>query len=99
LKADGQDVAVLKVEVLDAKGRPVPRADTLVRFELSGAADVIGVGNGNPTSHEPDVASQRKAFNGLAQAIVRTRRNQPGRARVVAIADGLKSASVDLDLA
>ena len=98
LKADGQDVAILKVEVLDAKGRPAPRADTLVRFELSGAADVIGVGNGNPTSHEPDVASQRKAFNGLLQAIVRTRRNQPGRARVVATADGLKSASLDLAL-
>lgn len=98
LKADGQDVAILKVEVLDAKGRIVPRADTLVRFDLSGAVDVIGVGNGNPTSHEPDVASQRKTFNGLAQAIVRTRRNQSGRARVVATADGLKSASVDLDL-
>ncbi|WP_454717387.1 beta-galactosidase GalA [Caulobacter segnis] len=98
LKADGQDVAILKVEVLDAKGRIAPLADTLVRFELTGAADVIGVGNGNPTSHEPDVANQRKAFNGLVQAIVRTRRNQPGRARGVAVADGLKSASLDLDL-
>ncbi|UAL11769.1 beta-galactosidase GalA [Caulobacter segnis] len=97
LKADGQDVAILKVEVVDAKGRLVPRADTLVRFELSGEVDVIGVGNGNPTSHEPDVAAQRKAFNGLLQAIVRTRRNQAGRARVVAVADGLKSASLELD--
>lgn len=98
LKADGQDVAILKVEVLDAKGRIAPRADDLVRFELSGAVDLIGVGNGNPTSHEPDVASQRKAFNGLAQGIIRTRRNQPGRARVVVTADGLKSASLDLDI-
>jgi beta-galactosidase len=97
LKADGQDVAILKVEVVDAKGRLVPRADTLVRFELSGEVDVIGVGNGNPTSHEPDVAAQRKAFNGLLQAIVRTRRNQAGGARVVAVADGLKSASLELD--
>ncbi len=40
---------------------------------------MIGVGNGNPTSHEADVASQRKAFNGLAQAIVRTRRGKAGR--------------------
>lgn len=98
LDADGQDVAILKVEVLDAKGRPVPRADHLVRFELSGDVEVIGVGNGDPTSHEPDVARQRKVFNGLAQAIVRTRRGESGRARVTATAEGLKSAGVELIL-
>ncbi len=98
LAADGQDVAILKVEVLDAKGRMVPRAADLVRFEVSGAMDVIGVGNGDPTSHEPDVARQRRAFNGLAQAIVRTRRGESGRARVSVSGEGLKPASVDLVL-
>lgn len=96
LKADGQDVAIFKVEVLDAKGRPVPRADDLVVFEVVGAGQVIGVGNGNPTSHEPDVASQRKAFNGLCQAIVRTRRAAAGEVRVTASARGLKGATVVL---
>jgi beta-galactosidase len=89
-------VAILKVEVLDAKGRPVPRADDLVSFAVTGPGQVIGVGNGDPTSHEPDVASQRKAFNGLAQAIVRTRRGETGALRVRASAPGLKSASVSL---
>ncbi|CAN5268785.1 beta-galactosidase GalA [soil metagenome] len=92
LAADGQDVAILKVEVLDAKGRTVPRADDLVSFSVTGPGQVIGVGNGNPTSHEPDVAGQRKAFNGLCQAIVRTRR-EAGLLRVVASAPGLQSAS------
>jgi len=96
LKADGQDVAILKVEVLDAKGRPVPRADDLVVFEVVGPGQVIGVGNGNPTSHESDVASQRKAFNGLCQAIVRTRRGAAGDLRVTASAKGLKGASLVL---
>jgi beta-galactosidase len=96
LAADGQDVAILKVEVLDAKGRLVPRADALVSFALAGPGQVIGVGNGNPTSHEPDVASQRKAFNGLCQAIVRTRRGEAGELRVTASAPGLKAASVSL---
>ena len=96
LKADGQDVAVLKVEVLDAKGRPVPRADDLIAFEVAGPGQVIGVGNGNPTSHEPDVASRRMAFNGLAQAIVRTRRGEPGALRITASAAGLKSSAVIL---
>jgi beta-galactosidase len=98
LTADGQDVAILKVEVLDAKGRPVPRADALVTFALTGPGQVIGVGNGDPTSHEPDVASQRKAFNGLCQAIVRTRRGEAGELRVTASATGLKPATVSLTI-
>jgi beta-galactosidase len=65
LAADGQDVAILKVEVLDAKGRPVPARRPPGDVRVTGPGQVIGVGNGNPTSHEPDVASQRKAFNGL----------------------------------
>jgi beta-galactosidase len=96
LSVDGQDVAILKVEVLDAKGRPAPRAADLVSFAIAGPGQVIGVGNGNPTSHEPDVASQRQAFNGLCQAIVRTRRGEAGELRVTASAPGLKSATVSL---
>lgn len=96
LAADGQDVAILKVEVLDAKGRPVPRAADLVSFAIAGPGQVIGVGNGNPTSHEPDLANQRQTFNGLCQAIVRTRRGEAGELRVTASAPGLKSASVSL---
>jgi beta-galactosidase len=55
------------------RGLPVPTADNLLRFGAAGGK-VIGVGNGNPNSLEPDVASERKAFNGLAQAIVRVGR-------------------------
>lgn len=95
LKSDGRDVAILKVEAFDAKGRPVPRADHLVKFEVTGPASVIGVGNGNPVSHEADKASQRKLFNGLAQAIVQTDR-KAGRITVRAVSDGLKSGQVTL---
>ncbi|MBU4433698.1 MAG: hypothetical protein KKC14_04690 [Alphaproteobacteria bacterium] len=91
-------MAIFKVEVLDAKGRPVPRADDLVLFEISGSAEVIGVGNGNPTRHEPDVASRRKAFNGPCQAIVWTRRGGVGEVRATASAKGLKASSVVLKL-
>ena len=96
LAADGQDVGILKVEVVDAKGRVVPKAEDLVTFSVNGPGEVIGVGNGNPTSHESDVASQRKVFNGLAQAIVRTKRGQAGEMRVLASAPGLKPASLAL---
>ncbi|OYW79843.1 MAG: hypothetical protein B7Z26_07395, partial [Asticcacaulis sp. 32-58-5] len=95
LKGDGRDVAILKVEAFDAKGRPVPKADHLVTFEVSGPGAVIGVGNGNPVSHEADKASERKLFNGLAQAIVQTDR-KAGGITVTARAEGLRASSVKL---
>ncbi len=54
LKADAQDVAVIKVSMLDKKGLPVPDANNEVSFKLQGPGRIIGVGNGNPTSLEPD---------------------------------------------
>jgi len=54
LKADGEDIAVIKVSVLDKQGLPVPDAGNEVDFKLEGPGRIIGVGNGNPTSLEPD---------------------------------------------
>ena len=51
---DRRDLAVVTVAIKDAAGRIVPTADTLVHFSLSGPGRIIGVGNGNPSSHEPD---------------------------------------------
>ena len=70
LKADGCDVAVIKVDIKDNKGRVVPTANNLVKFEIEGAGKIIGTGNGNPTSHEPDKASQRMAFNGYCMEVL-----------------------------
>lgn len=54
ITADGRDVAVLAVSVKDAAGRPVPTAGNKVHFSLRGPGRIIGVGNGDPSSHEPD---------------------------------------------
>jgi beta-galactosidase len=54
IKADGEDVSVITVQVNDAQGRFVPTASNEITFELSGPGRIIGVGNGDPASHEPD---------------------------------------------
>ncbi len=54
IKADGEDVSVVTVEVKDNKGRPVPTAGNEIRFSLEGPGKIIGVGNGDPSCHEPD---------------------------------------------
>ena len=93
VKADGDDVVMLRAEIVDARGRPVPDADTQLAFECSGDARVIGVGNGNPTSLEPDVATRRRAFHGLAQAIVCVG-SRAGPFAVAVTGEGLKGASL-----
>jgi beta-galactosidase len=55
INADGEDASVFTVSVTDAQGRIVPVATNLIHFELSGPGKIIGVGNGDPSCHEPDV--------------------------------------------
>jgi len=54
IAADGQDVAVVTVEVEDEQGRLVPTAWDEIHFTLQGPGRILGVGNGDPISHEPD---------------------------------------------
>jgi beta-galactosidase len=95
LDASNTDLAVVNVAILDAQGRVVPVADNQITFSVTGPAKLIGMGNGDPSSHEPDKASHRSAFNGLAQAIVQTT-GKAGTIRLKARAAGLKTGSVTL---
>jgi len=54
INADGEDVAVFTVAGVDAQGRTVPLAQNQIHFALEGAGKIIGVGNGDPSCHEPD---------------------------------------------
>ncbi len=70
LRADGQDCCQVNVRVVDAKGLMVPTAGNMLTFTVEGPGKVIGVGNGDPSCHEPDKASQRSAFMGMGAAFV-----------------------------
>jgi len=95
VSADGEDVAMFAVEVHDAQGRVVPIADNEVTFEVSGEGKLIGVGNGDPTSHESDKGASRKAFSGLCMAMVQSTK-AAGNIKVEATAPGLAPASVTI---
>jgi len=53
-KSDGQDVAIIIVQLNDLKNRLVPTANNEIAFTLSGPGKILGVGNGDPASHEPE---------------------------------------------
>jgi beta-galactosidase len=88
LKADGCDAAVIRVAIKDEKGRVVPTANNIVKFSIEGPGKIIGTGNGNPTSYEPDKASQRMAFNGYCLVLIQTNK-QAGEIRLKASSENL----------
>lgn len=62
LAADGRAVAVVWVNVHDSAGRLVPTASDRVDFAVSGPLRIIGMGNGDPGSHETDRPAERHTF-------------------------------------
>jgi beta-galactosidase len=85
-------VVVVAVSTVDAKGRHVPTANQLVKFTVTGGR-IIGVGNGDPSCHEPDKGSERSLFNGYAQVIVQAT-PRASEIRVTAKSEDLASAEV-----
>jgi beta-galactosidase len=83
IEADGEDLAVLRVEVVDAQGRIIPNADNMISFKITGEGKLLGVGNGDPNCQESDKDPRRSLFNGLAQVIVQASRT-PGMITVEA---------------
>ncbi|MED5619126.1 beta-galactosidase GalA [Ideonella sp. BN130291] len=98
LAGDGLDAVPVTVSAVDAQGRPVPTANLHVRFELEGEGAIIGVGNGDPNSHEADKAGERSLYNGLAQVIVQSRRGGGGALKLRAVSPGLQDAQALLEL-
>ena len=93
LRANGQDIAVAEVSIVDAAGRVVPIASNEVTFTIEGSGEIAGVGNGDPANHEPDVARKRLAFNGHCACMVRAS-SAPGVVKLVASAPNLKPATL-----
>jgi beta-galactosidase len=102
LTADGRDTACVAVQIVDAKGVPVTDASNLVHFKVDGGTN-LGVGNGDPSCHEPDKADQRSAFNGKCMVVVQSKLligplgGKPGIS-VTATADGLEPATMTIGL-
>jgi len=96
MAGDGEDAQPITIDAVDAHGRHVPTANLMTRFTVQGAR-IIGVGNGDPNSHEPEKGGSRSLFNGLAQLIVQTDAAGRGRIVVRAEAEGLRPALLRID--
>jgi beta-galactosidase len=99
LAGDGRDTQPITVQAVDAQGRPVPDANLMVKFALAGPGSIIGLGNGDPTCHEPEKGDSRSLFNGLAQVVIQTEPQSSGALTLRATADGLAKSEVTIEVA
>ncbi|MFD1950781.1 beta-galactosidase GalA [Sphingomonas arantia] len=91
MAADGEDVQPFTIDAVDARGRHVPTSNLDVTFAVNGGR-IIGLGNGDPVSHEPEQGNRRRLFNGLAQVIVRADGGDARALTLRADATGLRAA-------
>jgi len=95
LRANGQDLAFVTVEAVDANGQPHPHAEHPVSFSLQGPGTIAAVGSGDMTSEEPYQGNRRKLFHGKALVIVRAQRTA-GAVTLTASAPGLKEVTIEM---
>lgn len=96
IKADGQDLSYITVELTDSKGVRNPKAENVLKFQLTGPGTIIGVGNANPISTESYQRPQRNAWQGRALVVVKSS-EQAGKLTLRATAEGLPAAEVTIE--
>ena len=94
IAADGSDLSYITVTIADQAGRPVPRANNHIQFELEGPGEIVATDNGDATSFASFQAPERNAYNGLALVIIRSKPGMPGTITVKAKSPDLTPATI-----
>jgi beta-galactosidase len=90
ISGDGYDLSYITAAVVDGTGSTVPRADNEITFSISGPGHIVSTDNGDLTDMTVFPSRTRRAFGGLALAIVRANRGPSGQIIVSATARGLR---------
>lgn len=94
LPADGETLAFVTVDVVDAEGNLVPDATNRIRFSLTeGTGKIVGTDNGDPNDPESLSRPERRAYYGKALVVVRGNR-ESGTLTLRAEAEGLPEATL-----
>ena len=97
MKADGSDLSFVRVAVVDAKGRMVPRANNYLKFSVSGPAEIIATDNGDATDLTSFQSLERKAYNGMALVILRSIYQKTGKVVLKIEMKGLPRQKITLN--
>ena len=93
LMANGADLALVDVEVTDARGRRCPTALNLIHFTLAGPAEWRG---GIAQGPENYILAKDLPVEGGVNRVILRAALQPGKIKLQASAEGLASATIEL---
>ena len=94
-RADGMDLQHVRIVAIDKKGRRVAMANQEVTFAVDGAAQIVGVINGDINSNEMTVGNKRSLYNGTCTVILRSTR-EAGPVTLTASAPGMKPVKTEM---
>ncbi len=95
IKADPNDLSYITAEVVDADNNPVPDAEVMINFEISGNGQIAGVGSGSPTDMSSFQQPQKRTWHGKCLAIIRPK-GPAGKIIVTAKVEGLKDGVAEI---
>jgi beta-galactosidase len=72
LKANGQDLSFVIVELTDANGYLQPNAENQLSFKVEGAGVIAGVDNARLNDSDIYVSNTRKAWKGRAMVVIKS---------------------------
>lgn len=73
IKANGNDLCFVTVEVVDKAGNLCPRVDNFLFFDVIGAGNLKAVCNGNPIEQTSFSSNYMSVFNGKMVAVIESR--------------------------
>ena len=97
ITADGESLVYVMAEITDRKGRLVPNADALIKFDVQGAGTLLATCSADLKDESAYTDSRRKAWKGRAMAVIKAGKVK-GKLQVTANSQGLKKASVTVQL-
>ena len=95
IKADGQDLSYIIVEITDENGNKEPNAVNELQFEIEGPAVIAAVDNANLQDKDPYVSNKRKAWKGRAMVILKST-HQKGKIKLKVSSAGLQTSVLEI---
>ena len=97
LRADGQSLAYVWAEIVDENGSVAPNAAVKLTAKISGPAELLGFGSGNPITDENYTKGAFTSYQGRALAVLRAGYDK-GEAKLTVQAEGFENAELTLPI-
>lgn len=94
MPADGQSLAYVTAEVIDAEGRVVPNASLPLTVRVDGPARLLAAGSADLEDLEPLTSNRATTWKGLASIVVRSR--QKRGSATISVASSLGTHAITL---